>query len=612
MNFFTKNGMNKAQYSCFATIQRKILKNAYRAANNSPSISLTGKFYYLLIPMQLCFLCANAQVKTTPVALDIPPTVHNMAEYAQTPKATKRKVTLSKPQPPKTKDLKFQDGSVIHVKLDKSDKAPEIQDAVTKTISKKKDPPSGGYDCTTTVVNLSATSDSFLNNDYSGSTDNIYPGACYTYDNLTNGKWQAQQGVRNTITVTTDNPNMNGKSYINVQNPNIATIEYAVSQLFSRMKKSTGNESLTYQVTDAENSAAYNLQVGAAASGYGVDLSNVYSTGNSSTHAHMTIDATKTLFTISTFPPDSGFYKDPKVEATPYLSFIGEVSYGVRVLANVDMTFNSQSEADNFKASISDIGITASLGVNYGNSSSATNTTINGYMIGGPGNQVVAYSLKDLKSQIEKAFANASYQNARPIKYKAFDMSGSALNTYSATDNFAIQNCVPADGGSPQIQNIIVSFQQGGDGKDAQTQFTAYLYPEVAFKNGQIPMLQYSTYTVGTTQFANNGSAFIVLTPDKDYKGECTMETLQKAGGGRIIIGPIAKGPHSTLGWDEWDITAVKVTINLKATPDNPNAQGGPPPITYSFSGPNPINLRTGPTNTALTLAFDRNFKAVQ
>ena len=577
---------------------------------------------YLFMPLLFCFSLANAQTKKAtpppakPVAaatattttaavavVDKPPVYRTMTDFKKSPQYAKRKAKYDTKSPgPQTKTVKFQDGSVIKISLDKAAPTDPMTGPVKKKVGKEKKESSDGYDCTVTTVNLTSTSNSFLNNDYSGTTANIYPGACYTYANLTNGSWKEQTGVRNPLMITTDNPNAR-VSYVTVQDPNMGTLNAAVAKLFSGMRGS-GDESLSYQVSDVDNSSTYNLQIGAAASGYGVDLSNVYTTGNASNHVHMTIDATKTLFTISTVPPDSGFFHDDKVESTPYLSVIGEVSYGVRVLANADLTFNTQADADIFKGSYSGYGVSVSLNVSYSSS--------NGYMIGGPGNQVVAYSLDELKKQIDKAFAGATYQNARPIKYKSYSMAGDVLNTYSATDNFEERSCVPADGGSPEIQNVVVTFTQGGDGKEAPTGFTMGLFAGLTGNPNDEPMFIYQSGGV-QNYYANNGTATIVLNRNPRYKDKYDEGTLQKAGG-HLHMYPLSYVPGSAsgIGYDLWQINAVKAVINLKASSANPNPQplGGQNGINWGFNGPNQINLRSDKGTTADFL-FNANFGEV-
>jgi len=178
---------------------------------NSKSLSRLNSchimMYFLFIPLILVCVCANAQSKLTK-----PPA--NMDEYRKTPQYAARKAKLSKATPaPQSKKVTFQDGTKLTVTLDKEGNSSNMEGPVKKTIGDSKKESSGGYDCTTTTVNLTATSSSFLNNDYSGTTANIYPGACYTYANLTNGSWKEQTGARNTLQVTTDNPNIRGNSY---------------------------------------------------------------------------------------------------------------------------------------------------------------------------------------------------------------------------------------------------------------------------------------------------------------------------------------------------------------------------------------------------------------
>src|ERR1700727_2155450 len=119
---------------------------------------------------------------------------------------------------------------------------------------------------------------------------NFFPGACYTFSNLADGHWQQQFGTRYPMQLSTDNVDINGNSYVNVKSPDQATLQNGEAELFQRMPNKTGNESFSYQVSLADNSAAYSLEIGAGASGYGVSLSNVYSTANQSNHVHLTVD----------------------------------------------------------------------------------------------------------------------------------------------------------------------------------------------------------------------------------------------------------------------------------------------------------------------------------
>jgi hypothetical protein len=548
----------------------------------------------------------------TKALTEAPLKFHNMAEWRNSPAYPKRKAKLEKASAaPVTKKIVFPDDhTVLNITMAKNSNGIA---GVTKTpVGKPKKTTKDQYDCTTTTINLTANSSSFLNNDYSGTMANIFPGACYTFANLTDGHWQQQLGDRYAMQLSTDNVDINGNSYVNVNNPDQAMLQNGVTKLFQRMPNITGNESFSYQVSLADNSAAYSLEIGAGASGYGVTLSNVYSTANQSNHVHLTVDATKTLFSITTTPPDSGFFKDPTIENTPYLSFISAVNYGVRVLANADLQFNSEQEADQFKASYSGFGFSANLNVGYGSVTSSVQATINCYVVGGPGGQTVAYSLKDLEKQIQNIFAHCTYKDARPIKYEVSTFSGEQLNTYTATDNFTEVSCVPANGGSPEIDNIVLTVSQGSDGKEPKTGFRIDVDPGMTTGASNDPM--FTVYTCGTENegFANNSVTTIILKRAPSYKGKFDEETLQKAGG-HIHIWPICYTPYSTsgIGYDLWDITGVTMTINLKPTADNPAATsigGNTGNLKWSFNqGP---LVMSSQSQNQVDLYFDASLSA--
>lgn len=557
---------------------------------------------------------ATATTGGTKTVAEGPLKFHNLAEWRNSPAYAKRKAAYDKSTPaPQTHKFTFQDKSTLTITLDKKAPAENMSGVVEKKVGDSKKTKIDQYDCTTSTVNLTANSSSFLNNDYSGSMANLFPGACYTYANLTNGSWAQQFGARNGLQISTDNVNINGHSYVNVSNPDQATLQNAVTQLFQRMPNVTANESFAYQVSLADNSAAYNLNIGASASGYGVDLSNVYSNGSQSNHVHLTIDATKTLFSITTTPPDSGFFKDASVEATPYLSFISEVDYGVRVLANADLQFSSQQEADQFKASYSGFGVSAALNVGYGSVTKNVQTTINCYVIGGPGGTTVAYSLSDLEKQIQKIFATCTYKQARPIKYKAATMAGDDLNTYSATDNFVVRSCVPANGGSPEIDNIVLTITQGSDGKEPKTGFRMDI--DAGMTSGASADPLFTVYTCGSENesFNGNSTTTIILKPAPGHKGVLDLATLQKSGG-HIHIWPICYPPNSTpgIGYDLWDITNVAMTINLKPSADDPTPKaigGQGSNLIWNLNGPNMLVLSSQSGNQ-VDFYFDANFNA--
>jgi hypothetical protein len=562
-----------------------------------------GKFFGVLMLMLCGAAIVSAQtklatpVKTTTLAkVELKPAAYNLVDYQKTPQAAVRKAKYkSALAQPYTKEVKFYDGSKVTMTYSKT--TPKNEEAVvTKNKSKPVKSTANGLICTTTMVTLDANSSDFLSNNVAGADANMYPGAVYTLKNLTNGSYQQQEGARNPMVITTNNPNA-ALSSVTVNDPNMGTINTAIAKIYKGFGKGSGQQAFAYSVSQAATSATYNLSIGAAASGYGVDLSNVYSNSSESNHVHLTIDAMKTMFSICSMPPDAGIFTDPTIENDPTMTYIAEVSYGVQVMANADITFSSEAEADAFKAAYSGFGFTASLDLSLGSTSKATSTTINGYIVGGPGNQVIAYTLSQLKDLINKTFANATYAEARPLSYEAMTMDGSVVQNQTLTSSFPEQSCVPADGGASQFQDVEITFNQGPDGKEASTPFYVSIMPGLSPKPNDVPMFGYQMLP-NVQRFENNASDQVVLTKGQGYKGAIDITAFAKAGGGRVVL-TMQSGPY-----DEWQLTGLTVDVTVKASSGSGSGSGPPPEMKWAFSGAD-LKKLDNKTNNQLTLLFD-------
>ena len=598
------------------------------------SRSFSFRRCYALLPMLFFFVYANGQVKkpavpvkpapaaTTPPATttaktnvnaDVPVKVTvyaSMADYNKSSQGIKRSLLYSKNfQAPPPKICKFDDHSTLTTTVSVTPPASNVQ-ALSKNASGKKTTSSGnGYDCATQQVTMTTNMSDFTvsGDNYANYISHIYPGACYTYANISSGNWAEQAGVRNPITINTNIYNTNGipTSQL-VQNPGQPTIGPAIGKLLSGFKNNIpANEGTTFTVTLGSSASTYNLTIGAGVSGYGVNISNVYSTASQSNHVHLTINAIKPLFNINVSPPDAGFFKDPNVEATPNLTFISNVVYGIRVIADADLTFDSEQDADVFKGSYSGYGINANLAVNFANSNTNTSTNVTGYFVGGPANGVfAASSLGQLLASVNKVFTSASYQTAFPISYTVTTMGGLSLYSQSATDNISVQTCTPTDGGSVQLQNAMLQFNNGGDGKEPGTRYWVRLFtgtnPNLTTDQ---PMFTYVLST-GNTPYANNSQITVPLTKNPLYKGNFDEESFQKAGGGTLVVGPLDYIPYNTagIGTDTWQIQSLTLMLYPKATAANGNTSqplgSGGAGITWGASGGiNLVSLSSGTKN---------------
>ncbi len=172
---------------------------------------------------------------------------------------------------------------------------------------------------------------------------------------------------------------------------------------------------------------------------------------------------------------------------------------------------------------------------------------------------------------------------------------------------------LPPSGGSPEIDSIVLTFTQGGDGKEPETGFRMDIDPGMGTGASFDPM--FTVYTCGTENqsFDGHSTAAVILKTAPCYKGKIDLSALQR-GGGHIHIWPICYSPNSTNGinYDLWEITNVAMTIYLKPSAGDPapKAIGGlEGPLVWRMDGPNMLVLSSEAGNE-VDLLFDGKFKA--
>ena len=157
----------------------------------------------------------------------------------------------------------------------------------------------------------------------------------------------------------------------------------------------------------------------------------------------------------------------------------------------------------------------------------------------------------------------------------------------------------PANDGSQEIDSIVLSFTQGGDGKEAETGFRMDIDPGMGPGASADPM--FTVYTCGTENepFDGHSKATVILKPAPNYKGRLDLAALQRSGG-HIHIWPICYLPNSTggAGYDVWDITKVVMTIG-----------GHSGSLVWNMDGPNMLVLSSQAGNEA-DLYFDAGLTA--
>ncbi len=398
---------------------------------------------------------------------------------------------------PPSKLYTYQDGSKtrVTVSTNSNGAAPWPDDLKKPVVKSTSNDNQDSCSCIIQNVTLSANSSDFLNNNFANTATYLLPGAIYYYDDLINGKFKELTDARYPIILTTDNPNIEGDSYVVVEHPDAVNLQDAVTKLRQRFTKDiyqVGTGSFPYKVYEYSNSSDMSMKIGADATGYGFSASGSYSKSTSSHDEKLTVDAYKELFTIyAAIPADSAFkgYFKTYPDNTHFPVIISSVHYGERVLANMDVKFNQQSDAVNFNASYDGFIWKAKVGLDYFSGNSSVGTSINAYYVGGPSKYTtLSFNKKDLENQLKDFFSNVTYQTTQPIIYELQDLNGNPVNVVSATDNFSVPLCAyntnaslaVADLSTPLTPKIpaSVSFARvktgnnSGDDKDPDTHWS--------------------------------------------------------------------------------------------------------------------------------------------
>jgi len=511
-------------------------------------------------------------VKKTPVFLNIHSPVYQSSTLV-------RRDIIQKLFP-FTKVYSYPDQTALHIRLVEHPgfaQAPAFKAAVTGQGGGCAEP---GFNCSTNKVTVTATTTDFMNNNYSAQAAHIYPGAIYTFDHLYDGSFKEETGARNAVIVGTDNKNITGSTYETVANPNQFSVADAVAKIYQRFAVSgAANGSTSYQIYESSNSADLNIKIGAGGSGYGFSFNSLFNTDHQEQHEYLTIDVRKTLFTINVGHPDSGYFKTAPPAGSP-LAVIGSVSYGVRILANLELTFKSQTDADALQASYSGYGVNANADLSLYSSNSSVNNTINAYIVGGASADAqISFDKSQLQQQIETILQNANYQNAQPISYELFGLDGSVIGGQSLTDQFVTCKCIPSGEQAPLVGGYaqISTDYNKGDNKDHDTHYSFGLFDQ-----------------------DNNPVASFHDDSDNDEYLEGSQNTVQMKIDNAAVMSRFSRGGHIHIniapnGHDTWNIASFMLTLNFQNDP------AGPEKITWQT-----INLSEGRRD--VDLYFDGSF----
>ena len=469
----------------------------------------------------------------------------NMKQFRNSTQYVSRQASIGQTFGSQHTQVTYPDGSKLNIQFVVNPTWANQPPSVTPQISSSQNNITDGLKCSSSRITVTARTADFGVVDVTRQMPHIYPGAIYSFTSFSNGQFKEENSNRNPFSICTDLNVKNGVPFEVINNPSDPnSIRTAISNLSNRLPINPGTLGFTSQVFESCKTADMNLKLTAGGSGYGFEASNDFSTSRNEQHIYLTIDARKILYTLNTTPPETGFFKTIDQEKTPNLMVISSVGYGVRVLANLDIKFKSQKDADQFKASYSHFGVKGNVDLDYFSGNTSVETKINAYVVGGPTNTTISFDKSELKKEIQRILSETNTSNAKPISYQLMSMSGDVIGTESATDQFSVTQCLPVS----KLQDAILSIRTGNEDKDHDTHFTVFVY------NKQNKLLASYIDNSDNDKFddLSNKEMQLKIAPG------ATTDDLMTSNGGRVHIEIRPNGN------DTWMIDNLNLVLNFE------------------------------------------------
>ncbi|RTL60694.1 MAG: hypothetical protein EKK37_00620 [Sphingobacteriales bacterium] len=315
-------------------------------------------------------------------------------------------------------------------------------------------------DCASNTQIFNANSKNFMA--AGADNKNIYlaPGMIYSFEDIIRGNLTQQKyndASRNSITLFTDTYNANQVS-APVMQPNGSTIADAIKTIVNNFGDNPGGANTKIQIRYTENETKEKMLIAAGGSYMGASLNASYNKNDSRYHLYFTLDALKEMYTIGVLNDLGSFYQNNKIPdfngETPLI--VSNVTYGARVLANIDVSIDYSDADINVEAGYRDLGVSADVDFDKFSSKKNVTVEINGLLVGFPsrvngGSPYFHFSFDRavteafINNTLKTFFEKCDYTSAKPISYTLADMEGNQVGMSSLTDVNTCQECVPAD-----------------------------------------------------------------------------------------------------------------------------------------------------------------------
>jgi hypothetical protein len=421
-------------------------------------------------------------------------------------------------------------------------------------------PPNPSWNCATAMESVSAQSISFMNASKDENGVLLFPGAIYTFNDYSVGNPKPVEAGRNPIEVFTD---AMGRGYNNssikvglpVQNPTHVNIHQAISNIVSQFSPNQGGVKVMQQTFYSNNLSDFSISVSGGGSYDAFSFADNYKQTQTEHHIYVTVDVIKPMFTMSVTRPSNGYFvngQEPQTSSP--LVLIQNVTYGARLIANLDIIITANTNMNNFQGAYTTIGAGAYVNIDNLSHDTTISKTINSYMVGVPASTGIITTLDNFEAQLNTIMSKCNYSTAVPIQYTLSDMDGNALGIESMTDQYPVTNCVPATD-VYKLTQAYLNIRTGMDNKNAGSLFKAIV--NGVNSNGGYVTGQYSNENDEFKANSTTGALDIYFQTNQDHPN-ITWDDFKK--GGTLVLQLYNEG-KDPFRKDDWDIQNFELIL---------------------------------------------------
>jgi hypothetical protein len=356
--------------------------------------------------------------------------------------------------------VRTKDGKIINVSY-KVHESHLMNNAATEKINKgntalskqiipysrnKKNGGDDNWNCASEDIKVNIRDDDYMRVPVKAQAANIFPGAIYKFQNYINGQWRNETGNRNPIVISASVENMTGTPQETIQQPDINSTRTAIVNLFSRFTRKAeeiANGGLKVHVEEISSTSDLDIKIGVSGYGGGFSASNNFQLQKKTNSRIFLYDCTKEMFTLDAIQPAKGFFANPNRAETDMM-YISSVTYGLRIIALVELEITDEAINNNFKGSYDALTAGGSAAIDVAKRINNNKATVNMFVVGGQSNTAFTeYSIDAMKTRLQDIQRTLTYNNSAPIMYNFRNMKNDVVRYSSATDWFPVTNCEP-------------------------------------------------------------------------------------------------------------------------------------------------------------------------